>query len=228
MTRYVLLITSLPHPGPLFGARQTPLSRLRLEQHLQLLEAGDRQRLDRIESLLHWDRLPFDTTDAEILQQARHLIPTLGDTRLQTIVEQRLELRTLIAALRRRHRGEPAPPLDGHCNWGYGRWTGAIARYWQEPGFRLQGLYPWLPEAEKLLTDDDPLGLERLLLAQVWRQLDRAGEEHWFDFVAVVVYVLRWNLIDRWVRYSETVATQRFDALTEAGLDRFADLFSGY
>ncbi|MFC6669187.1 hypothetical protein [Marinobacterium aestuariivivens] len=83
----------------------------------------------------------------------------------------------------------------------------------------------WLRQAEQLLADDDPVGLERLLLQQVWQQLDRAGQDHWFDFVAVVVYVLRWNLIDRWVGYSAEIAARRFDSLVDSGLGRFADIF---
>lgn len=227
-TRYTLLMASLPYPERLFS-KQTPLSRLRLEERLALLDPSDRHCLEQIETLLHWGNMPIERRDTEIVHLARSLVPTLADPDLRALVEARLELRTLVAALRRRHRGDPPPGvvLRSHDEpWGYGRWSGLIARHWHEPTFRLERLYPWLPQANQLLADDDPLALERLLLGAVWEQLERAAVGHYFDFMAVVIYVLRWNLIDRWVRYTREGAVRRFESLVESGLGDYATLFA--
>ena len=38
---YVMLISSLPNPEPIFLAKQTPLSRLKLDQRLRVLTPDD-------------------------------------------------------------------------------------------------------------------------------------------------------------------------------------------
>ena len=97
--------------------------------------------------------------------------------------------------------------------------------YWSEPGFRLEGVYPWVLEADRLLNDRDTVGLERLLLGLVWNKLGRAGEGHYFDFTAVVIYVLRWNIIARWTRNEGSKAVKRFHVLVDFGLGDHAELF---
>ncbi len=223
-TRYTLLLASLPYHGPLFGSKQPPLSRLRLDQRLTLLDPADAERLRQIEDLLQWSNLSIERSDDEIVRQAQATVMALDHPQLQQIVTSRLEVRTLVAALRRRERGESAPPRSQQ-RWGYGRWLTMIEQHWNEPGFRLQGAYPWLVQAENLLQAGDSLGLERLLLSVVWQQLARAGEDHYFDFVAVVVYVLRWNVIDRWTTYNRSAAAERFATLIDSGLGRFANVF---
>jgi len=223
-TRYVMLICSLPFHGPLFGARHTPLSRLRLEQRLRVLEPEDADTLRRLTEILDFIHHSMDLTDAELVRRTRvlegELTPFLGE-----VLRFRMEMRTLLAAQRRRRRGETSPPRDPA--WGYGRWVGHIERHWHEPGFRLERVFPWVTDAERLLRADDSLGLERLKLAVTWAHLDRASEGHWFDFEAVVIYVLRWDLIARWTGQDGQAALERFDGLVATGLAGHAALFSG-
>jgi len=128
-----------------------------------------------------------------------------------------------VAALRRRKLGQNAP--GGLRDWGFGRWLDQIQRYWSEPGFRLEGVFPWVLEADRLLNDQDTVGFERLLLGLVWNKLDRASEGHYFDFTAVVIYVLRWNIIARWTRNQGRKAVMRFHTLVDSGLGHHSELF---
>jgi len=218
------LLTSLPYPGELFKAKQTPLSRLKLDGRLRMLSEEDAALLGEVEGLVHWINQPMERTDAAFVARAGRLIPSMEDAPLKEVVQFRLEVRTAIAALRRRKRGEGPPRPDE--TWGYGRWVGHIQRYWGEPAFRLEGVFPWLPEASQLLNTGDSLGLERLLLGMAWEHLGRAAEQHYFDLEAVVLYVQRWDIIDRWTTYSGEAAVQRFHALVDKGLGEFAQIFS--
>jgi hypothetical protein len=222
--RYTMLVTSLPFHGPPFAAKQTPLSRLKLEQRLTMLSETDRDALRLVEELLQWGNLSMDRTDTQIIRQAENALLGLEDDRLREIVILRLEMRTLVAALRRRYRGESAP-LWGEP-WGYGHCVNHIQRYWTAPSFGLAGSYPWLRDAERLLAEKDSFGLERLLLGVAWELLGRAGEGHYFDFVAVVVYVLRWDIVDRWVTYSRPLAADRFGTLVDEGLGEHGAVFA--
>ena len=108
-----------------------------------------------------------------------------------------------------------------------GRWVGHITRNWTDAGFGLDRVFPWLREADRLMKQDDPMALQRLILEQSYKKMERQAEGHIFDFVAVVVYVLKWNIVDRWGRYNAEAAARRFEELTEAGLGEHATLSFG-
>ena len=217
--RYVQLINSLPRHGPLFQATLTPLSRIKLRQRLALLEADDARRLARVAELLDWGRHNIERSDAQIVARARRLIPKLDNDFLRELVDWRMQLRTLVAALRRRRRGENAP--DPGLPWGYGRWLTLIRTHWHEPHFGLERVFPWLPQAREHLDNGNANALEKVLLSAVWQHLDRVSEGHEFDFEAVLIYVMRWDLVARWVGYQADGATQRFEEMVEDTLSTF-------
>ena len=221
--QYVTLMASLPHLGELFEAQQTPLSRFKLEARLKMLREEDTARLQQIQSLIRWHHLPISRTDAEIIAAAEQFFQQVKNPLLREIVAFRLELHTIVAALRRRKRGEKSAPAEP---WGYGRWVQHIERYWTEPAFQLQGNFPWLLDAQELLHADESVALERLLFSYVWNRLGQLGAGHYFDFEAVVIYVLRWDLIDRWVRYDGQLAVERFNHLVDTGMGEFDQLFA--
>jgi len=215
--RYLTLLASLPAHGPLFGAKQTPLSRLRLNKRLSWLEPDDAEDLARLAALTDWHQQRFDVDDEAVVRQAEQSIGQIRNDFTRELAAWRLELRTVVAALRRRRAG--GTPPSGRRRWGYGRWVPHISRHWGEPHFGLERAYPWLPEAKRLLDADDPLGLERVLLGTVWAHLERIGAGHYFDFEAVVVYVTRWDLVARWTRYDADAALVRFEELLETALE---------
>jgi hypothetical protein len=222
LDKYVMLMSSLPFHGPLFAAKRPPLSRIKLDQRLGVLEQEDALLLRRIEDLLQWRNIPMGFTDAELCNRARALLDGLEDGTVKDTIIWRLELRTIVAALRRRQQGLPAPGKEEL--WGFSRWVNHIAGNWNELTFRLEQVYPWLGEGVKLLRQNDTVALERLLLGVAWEQLGRLGAGHDFDFEAVVIYVLRWNIIDRWTRYNSDVAEKRFAGLVDAGLGDYGSL----
>ena len=223
-TKYTTLMASLPYLGELFQAQQTPLSRFKLEARLKMLSEKDTALLQQIQDLIRWHYLPIERTDAEITAAAERFFQQVKNPLLREAVEFRLELHTIVAALRRRKRGEAAPPAGEP--WGYGRWVRHIERHWVEPTFRLQGVFPWVVEANRLLLADESVALERLLFGYVWHRLGQLGAGHYFDFEAVVIYVLRWDLIDRWVRYDGEAAVERFRNLVDAGIGKFDKVFA--
>ncbi len=221
--RYYMLMASLPPLPPLFTSEQTPISRLRLDRRLNMLEPEDRQELADIEDLMRWDRLPLDITDAEIIDRAEDFIPRIRSRTLREVATWRLEVRTVVAALRRRAMGK-TPPAPGE-RWGYGRWVRHLEQRWSATDFGLGGIMPWVAEFSRLMDEGDTLGFERELLDLAWRYMARAADSHFFDFEAVVLYVLRWDTFARWTAYSGEVAAERFERLAGEGMGEYADLF---
>ena len=223
--QYITLIASLPpHLPNLFATKQTPISRIKLVERLLMLESEDANDLAVIENLVHWDRMAIDTSDAEMIKRGLRVEEQLENIFIKEIIRWRLEQRTFIAALRRRHLGESAPSAS--TKWGYGRWLQIIETHWHEPAFGLEQQFTWLPEADRLLQEENYLGLERLLLGLVWDHYGRVVGDHYFDFEAVVVYVLRWDVIDRWSRYNSSKAKQRFDDMAASALGDYARVFA--
>ncbi|MBF0188751.1 MAG: hypothetical protein HQL50_12575 [Magnetococcales bacterium] len=222
--RYVMLISTLPHLGKLFDPAALPISRTRLEDLLTLhLLPEDRQRLQRIETLLEWAASPREVEDTTLVTSAETLFPQVDSATLRRVVRDQLYLRTIVTALRRRARGESPPPSGTH--WGFGRWRDTIRGRWQEPTFGLGGVFPWIAEANTLLLAKKMRLLERLLLQTLWDRLAREGVEHPFDFEAVVLYILRWKLIRHWSSYSGEAAVVRFRELVDEGLTSVPHLF---
>ena len=223
--KYTMLIAGLPAPESLFAAKRPPLSRLRLDQRLRVLTEEDAETLRLVENALSWRQLSIATSEDDVIKRGREALNRIKSTTLQQIVRDRLELRTCIAALRRRARGEAAPV---NKPWGFGRWVNHIVRNWTDPGFRLDNVFNWLREADRLIKQDDAYGLETIVLQQSYKQLQRAAGTHIFDLEAVVIYVLKWNIVDRVTRYNAEAATRRFNDLIQLGLGEYASLsFAG-
>ncbi|MEM9904826.1 MAG: hypothetical protein AAF921_07365 [Cyanobacteria bacterium P01_D01_bin.44] len=224
MAQYVTLMASLPPIGQLFEANQPPISQLKLNSRLKMLTARDTLRLDQIASLVAWRQQPMERSDAQFIAEAKRFFETVRNPVLREIMAYRLDLRTIVAALRRRHRGERVPPVNQP--WGVGPWVSYIERHWTEPGFHLEVMFPWVLEANQYLDAQDSVALERLQFEINWKLLDRLETGHYFDFEAVVIYLMRWSLVQRWTSYDGAVAVERFGGLAESGLGRFSNLFT--
>ena len=221
---YATLMASLPYLQRPSVSQPPPLSRIRLDNRLKMLSADRAELLWAIEDVLRWSNQSMARTDAEIVAAAERLVGELNSTVLKEAVVSRMEFRTFLAALRRRHRGEEAPPPGQP--WGYGRWVSHIARNWTSPAFQLDARFPWLLESKRLMDEDNFLGLEHQLVDVVWNDLERIGQGHQFDFEAVVLYVLRWDLVARWTTYSEETAQKRFAELVDSGLEALDNVFA--
>lgn len=215
---YVQLMASLPALGPLLGAKSVPISALRLRKRLDdMLEGGHRDELDAAESILAWQKIPLGMSDDEFLARAGHVLSRLKNPTLRKLAQARLEMRTLIAALRRRESGQDAPAPN--MAWGYGRNLKRIRNNWRDPSFGLAQAHTWLVPFREKLAGGDMTGSERLVLEVSWRQADHLIGFHTFDFEAVALYVARWHLLDRWSRYDAEGAAARFGKLLADSLD---------
>ena len=115
---YTMLISGLPSPEAIFVAKQAPLSRLKLDQRLRVLAPEDAEMLQQVEDALQWDRLPISLSEDEVVKRGRNALSQIENETILQIVRDRLEIRTCVAALRRRNRGEAAPAAG--TKWGSG------------------------------------------------------------------------------------------------------------
>ncbi len=217
---YIALVSSLPSSERLFVAKQPPLSRLRLEGRLSTLSLDDRAVLRRVEELMSWGSYEMSDKEPVAINRAKTVLGNLESETLRAIIAERMDLRAVIAALRMRRAKQDAPSNP----WALSRFIPHIRTNWSDPHFRLDNRLPWLREAVMLMEQQDPLGLERHILGVTFRQLNRHAARHQFDFEAVVIYVLKWNIFDRWARSDAAAAARRFEALAQDALGDFSDI----
>ncbi|WP_330926936.1 DUF2764 family protein [Candidatus Sororendozoicomonas aggregata] len=216
---YYTLLTSLPHIDSLFQSKITPISRIQLDRRLSMLGRNDRDMLVKVEQLMHWSHLGDDVEEAALIKMAPRLLAELDSAAMRELVNWRLDMRTVVAALRRKMRDAPAPAIP---HWSYGTRYAYIRRNWNSPTLALQNTFPWIVDAVECLDKKAYKQLEKILLGAVWHKLDEIGVNHRFDFEAVMIYVLRWNLVARWTSYDGEQAIGRFNDLTERALGEFA------
>jgi hypothetical protein len=214
--KYTLFLSSLPrHPERLFSAKRIPISGSQLDRRLQLLEASDAVELQRIRTLARGSRFK-DETEETVLLKYREMVDLIRDVEMRRLALWLLELRTLLSALRLRQAGAEAPKKKQYK--GFGIWPDYIEKNWHQNDFGVGHHLPWLMESHALIAAGKPYELEKFLLELVWRHYAKAGSRHYFDFEAVAIYVLRWDLIRRWLNHHADQALERFDKLVEAGL----------
>ncbi len=221
--KYVMLMSSLPSPDGLFTAKHPPLSRIKLEQRLSVLSDKEKHILRTVEQALDWRLLNAEMSNEQLVTLGKQAIEQVHNHSLSLIIRNRLEIRTILAALRMRHQGHEAPRSK---HWGIGRWQAQIKSQWHDPSFGLGQSYPWIILAQKYLNDGDAIGLDKLVLEQAFTQLQRFSHQHLFDFEAVVIYVLKWNLLARSVKYNGYQAKQRFSQLVDHGMADAVPVFA--
>ncbi|MAD44467.1 MAG: hypothetical protein CMI02_04350 [Oceanospirillaceae bacterium] len=213
---YLTLLCSLPGFDALFAHRIPPLSRLRLDQRLLLLTDDDRSQLDAVEQILNWSRWPSGSDNAQALQQIHALLNSLNEPRVKQLTEDILDLHAVQHALHLRHTDKDYSRQPPATDWCISRFRSRLEQHWQDEDLGLGHYFLWLADAAEALKKQQLLAAEKIFFTSIWQHLLRQQPEDAFSFFAVVVYVLKWTLADRWSRTDGQQARQRFQQLLAA------------
>jgi len=216
---YITLVTSLPHLPYFERAERLPITERALTQRLGMLNEDDASQLQRCVDLLRWRRHPVGAQTEHIEKQYRAVMEKTSNVALRDYVDWRIGGRAALAALRLKARGQTTRPEN---RWGAGRLVRMIEANWDKSHVGLESLYPWLKEARELLINDDALSLERLQMAVVWRRVTRMGEIRPFGFEHVAAYVIKWDILQRWIAYEPQAARQRFQKMIEEVIGEYS------
>jgi hypothetical protein len=210
---YYTIVASLPHLPYFADAERLPLSRLRLEQRLRMLDADESRQIYQAEFLAGW-RLPAGKLGGgNIAKHYKTALQSISQPVLREFVEYRLDIQTIVAALRLRQAGRDPGQYPG--TWGIGRLVKHIEAHWDAADFRLGTVYPWVNEASSYLAAADAMALDRLLMDTVWRKLSRLGDMRPFGFEAITAFVFKWDILQAWLQRDAFAAKQRFQTLIE-------------
>lgn len=209
--QYYTLIASLPRLPRFDRAQRLPINRERLDERLRMLEPEDAELVERARAFIRWQRQPVERSDREMVDSYAQLEELIDEPVLACMLEFLISQRTIMAALRRRHRGLRTPAPDEV--WGLGRWTRHIERNWEHVDFKLAPIYPWIPEAGAYLEAGEALALDRFLKGAVWETMDRMVDGNEFGLEALLVYLFKWDVLEQWLSYDREGAKAHFGEL---------------
>ncbi len=217
-TGYYTLIASLP-PMPLqLEQARLPINWPRLEGRLDMLSERDRKIIRRLERFLRWERRPHCRSDKDVMAAFEKIQEKIEYPLAHEIVTHLMDIRMLVAAVRRRQRDLPPPEYAG-------TWGRHIVRNWQRTNFGLGVRFPWLDELRLHLSQDKNMSAHRLVVSVIWDYLRKLAEHHHFDFEAVMLYLVRWDVVNNWVKQDREKGKKRFNQLTREVMGQYAKLF---
>lgn len=208
MSSYYTILTSLPRHHRQYNVDQTPLSRIQLERRIQSLPVSERECLYMLEDTVWTSWFDQERTVKDILRQAKVFLQTHQNFILE-LIDWYFNIRSLLVALRLR-RDTVSLPEHVDDIW-HTRWSARILNNWNVPDFGLKNIYPWLPDANARLINNQADILEKILIEQLWKHLDHIEDRHYFDFEAIIIYLIRWDIVNYWSQFNQSAAIKRMN-----------------
>lgn len=207
---YYTIVAGLPWLRRFDHSARLPISRERLGRRLADLEPEDARDLEIARAMFE---TPHElSADERIARSWRASVREVTSPAARRYLEGLIDRRTLLAALRRRQRGEEALGAD---LLGESPSAWSIRHRFGAPEFGRGPVHPWLREVRELIQQADAVGAERALSAVEWRLLTELAEAHRFRLEEIVAYALKWELTRRWVEHDAEAATGVFRQLIE-------------
>jgi hypothetical protein len=196
---------------PSFEVERLPISGPRLEQRLRMLEEEDLASVERLRSHLFWERLKLDLDEKELVRRHEEFLATESNAIVREVAQSRMNTRTIVSAIRRKRLGLGPPEAAGE-------WVGHIRRNWSEPHFQLLARHPWIAPLERAMAAGDVAEADRIIISVPWTHFSRLAERYTFSFEAVVLYVARWDVLNRWTSRNEAAGRERIEQLVSEAL----------
>lgn len=216
-SQYYTVVCSLPRMNTNFKIQETPISRLQLEKRLKLLPIDKYTIAFTIESLIWTSWFMPHQSVSDLRKLFQSVINTQSDF-LRDILRWFLDLRSVITALRMRNE-KKEPPENPQEYW-ITQWSPKLIRHWSEPDFGLKTIYPWLPKIAQDIACKDTVVVEQFLLSYIWNYLSIIETGHYFDFEAIIIYLLRWNIIHYWSQFNKENALNCLNELANLLLSK--------
>ena len=106
---YYTLIASLPPLKRFDQAERLPINMERLKERLTMLWPEDAKLVDSVTSFIIWHRQPMERSDEEMSAIYKQLMESIDNPAIKEMINLRIDIRTIVVALRRHYRGLPAP-----------------------------------------------------------------------------------------------------------------------
>lgn len=222
-SNYTMVAASLPLLDQLDSA--TPLlTELSLKQRLNLLGEDDRRLLNGISQILLSSNQRVTIPRTRLLSWKTDLERREDCPDFIKFVDQYLQLRTVIAALRYRRDGNNQSQAKDNINlWSMHPLGKKICENWKEKDFAVALIVPQMQELLPLF-DEDAYTFYSHFNILLWNMASAAKHNHWFDFDAVAFYTFRWQLAVDYRTANGKAAYERLNRAVEAIVNNAKDI----
>lgn len=210
MTAYYTLVAALPHLPASHRIEQLPISAIALQRRLSFLSPKEQALLRQVELLMFPAQKGELMTDKTCEQHWRYQLAQLPEGRIKDVCMQKLELDTVLAAIRRRLSGQQSPEI-----YGVGRWLASIKRHWSQPWFGMENKFPLIKTLMAFAKDNQWHDIDMLASDALWQSLRRIEHLAPFSLDAVMAYRLRFTLAERYLQKSTEPSEVMDDVLAE-------------
>lgn len=217
--KYVDLITSLPYNGNLFSSKEIPISRIRLDIFLNRLEEEDLRTLLKYEKIINSHATYRDIKDQIFFNKVGDFLEKISNNLIKELLTERTKLIILIGFLRKK-------VLDEKIEYNiksetFSSFISYLKNHSELPDLGLSHKYPWIIQLIKLMKEGNSVAAERIILAFIWKYLFKISCIYEFNFEAIILYITRWNIIERWVNYNSEEAKKRMVTITDNILEDY-------
>jgi hypothetical protein len=212
LNQYPTLMCSLPPLPAEFEQPHVPISRPRLEDRLQMLADWEVDMIRTLEKFWRWKSESDGEKPSDLYEK---LIGMSHKTELLECINVLADIRMLTVAVRSRI-------LKKKIKYPVGQYGPHIIRNWQVPDFGLGLRFPWLTEFRNQLENRRYAEAERKVCRLVWQEMAKIADRHHFDLSAVIAYLVRWDLINRWAVRDLDKGLDRFNTLVKEAIGDYA------
>jgi hypothetical protein len=221
---YYMLVSSLPQLPARFDAGRLPISWPTLRNRLRMLEHDDGRITRQVGLYFLWDRQPLDRTDEEVIERYHELMRNMTNHLVRHLVRSRTEMRLIISCIRRRAAGLGPPNwIDRVANPDSS--LSHLRKHWLDPNFNLGVRFRWAEAFRNALEAGDMREAQRAVFNERWDDWTHIAEKQTFAFEAIIAYLVRWEIIDRWTSQNVDAGKTRFNQLIEETLGEYANPF---
>lgn len=208
--QYVYVATRLPYLTNIFSYTKEPIVYAKWQEIIADLTEAHQQELLEIQKITKWGAGVEKFTMAEYFQHADKLLRHYKkNTCIYNILFSTVNLRIYVAVLRLQQTNNPiAMDFAGTI---FETTIDNIIAKQKLPYFGMEYEYPWIKDALPYLRADKSFEFERFLLNHHWQLLAKMSANNWFNFNAIVIFMLKMNLIRRWLKYDAERAKSRLE-----------------
>jgi hypothetical protein len=218
MTAYYSLIASLPHLGLQYKIKQPPISERQLVKRLNLLNETDKLLLDNVIEVVWLSWFKPEVSFKQTLAKSQSILE-LNNPFLNELINWFFDIRSIFVALQLRQSETKIP--DKTSDFWKTRWSKKMQNAWQKPDLGLKYVFPWIVPVNTAFLKGDMVAVEEIFLSLIWKQLEKLEAGHYFDLEALLIYLLRWHIVNYWSQFNEKIALDRIQKYSDDLLNSY-------
>lgn len=208
MSSYYTLMTSLPKLSGNFKVSHLPISQLQLMKRTKLVPDHDKEIVKLLINLTwrDWFNTETDIKNDRIMTAKMN---ELHNPFIDELITYVFDIRSILAAIRLRKSNSDS--TDNKQTVLLTHWRERILNHWNEPDFGLGSVYPWLSDVIAKQSSNESQLIDEMVITQLWKHLQSIETLHYFDLEALIIYLVRWQIINYWSQFDGEKAFTEID-----------------